>query len=303
MIKEVKQLYEKYPFPSRGITLGTRTEQLRREQWIRLCLPHIKQPLKFPKNSRILDAGCGTGDVTCVLGYSGSKVLGVDGCFNSIKIARNYLAKLKLRNVSFEQGYLNNLSFGKFDYIFCLGVLHHNTNPFKLYSKLLESLKPNGYIILGLYNKYHYMIPYLKRLLIRLKVFGKHSFDRKVTLAKKLFERQKEYTPEKVISIADTYAHPSVSTHTIGEILQWFKKTNVKYTGTFLPIEISYYPSLLKESFKSRREKVPYNVYKLFKSRALRKLDKSRIIQLLIELSLLTHEGRIIRIAGQKIIK
>src|SRR3989344_3143754 len=130
MLKQVKQLYEKYPFPSRDTSLGTKADKLRRLQWIQMCLPRMKHPLDFPKNSLILDAGCGTGDIACTLGYSGANVLGIDGSSNSIKIAKSSLAKLKLKNVSFKQCYLEKLSpKRKFDYIFCLGVLHHNKNP------------------------------------------------------------------------------------------------------------------------------------------------------------------------------
>ena len=303
MLKEVKQMYEKYPFPDRDISSETKADQLSRLRWILMCLPHLKHSLDFPKNSAILDSGCGTGDFTCSLGYSGAKILGIDGSHNSIKKARKYLIKLGLNNISFEQKDLENLSLKrKFDYIFCIGVLHHNKNPYKLYLKLLEHLKPNGHIILGLYSKYPCLGYHLKHSL--LKTIGGKDLEKRMTLAKKIFKRKKEYSEEELASIADHYAHPFVSSHSIEEILKWFKGTDIKYTGSLMPIEISYYPSIFKEFFNSRKNKANFRYNQLVKSNNLKWLDQSRVIRLLIELSWsIIKNGKFFYIGGQKITK
>ena len=42
---------------------------------------------------------------------------------------------------------------GKFDYILCMGVLHHLSNPSKGLENILKALKNDGVIFLYLYGK------------------------------------------------------------------------------------------------------------------------------------------------------
>ena len=64
---------------------------------------NLKFPIEIFKNKRILDLGCGTGEVDIILNSFGAKCYGFD--FNEISIDRaNFLKKkYKLKNIFFRK--------------------------------------------------------------------------------------------------------------------------------------------------------------------------------------------------------
>ena len=49
--------------------------------------------------------------------------------------------------------------------------LHHTKDPYGAFKILVKSLKPNGYILIGLYNKYGRLRTLIRRYIF--KFFGK----------------------------------------------------------------------------------------------------------------------------------
>ena len=41
-----------------------------------------------------------------------------------------------------------------FDFVWCNGVLHHTKDPYNAFKIILKTVKKDGYIIIGLYNKF-----------------------------------------------------------------------------------------------------------------------------------------------------
>jgi len=72
---------------------------------------------------RILDAGCGTGSLSRMLGERGAEVVGVDISEGLIEIAKSRSAENK--NLKFFAGDMNEPSFGHFDYIVAMDSLIH----------------------------------------------------------------------------------------------------------------------------------------------------------------------------------
>jgi len=114
----------------------------------------------------------------------------------------------------------------KFDYLLCLGVLHHTQDAYQAFKNILPLLKPNGMIAIGMYNK-------IGRVPLRIrKILSKTIFYNNNRIKEWFIKMQIENTKDKERATGwwnDQYLHPHETTHTVGEVLGWFKKNNIKY--------------------------------------------------------------------------
>jgi ubiquinone/menaquinone biosynthesis C-methylase UbiE len=102
---------------------------------------------------RVLDIGCGTGDVSILLaGLVGDmgEVVGIDQDANSLSIAQNRVNQLKITNLSFVQGNLNDQlqEIGMFDAVVGRRVLMYLPEPVESIHKISAVLKPGGVVVL-----------------------------------------------------------------------------------------------------------------------------------------------------------
>lgn len=111
--------------------------------------------LKFFKNKKILDMGCGSGRFSIALATLGARqVIGIDLGKNGLKIGRKNAKINKIENVKFVEGSVLALPFkdNEFDFIFCKGVLHHTGDLKKGISEFFRVMKKNGKGFLYLYG-------------------------------------------------------------------------------------------------------------------------------------------------------
>lgn len=99
-----------------------------------------------------LDAGCGQGRYSRLTAPHVGHLVAVDGSSSVDAAVRNLAA---ISNVSVIRADLTDPPFsdGAFDFILCLGVLHHLSRPQQGLSCLLRILKPNGLMLLYLYSR------------------------------------------------------------------------------------------------------------------------------------------------------
>jgi SAM-dependent methyltransferase len=99
-----------------------------------------------------LDAGCGKGRFTRVLARHLDAVVALDGSAAVESAARNLEP---LGNVVVVKDDLRTAPFapGSFDFVTCLGVLHHLEDPHRGFERLLEYLAPGGRMLLYLYSR------------------------------------------------------------------------------------------------------------------------------------------------------
>ncbi|MFQ6078163.1 MAG: class I SAM-dependent methyltransferase [Thermodesulfobacteriota bacterium] len=101
---------------------------------------------------RILDAGCGEGNLTRMLAQRGAKVIGVDISEEMIRIARQKEAEspLGIEYVVGDLSCLSSLSLGTFDVVVCFFVLMDLPNHVKVIREIHRVLKPKGRFLIAI---------------------------------------------------------------------------------------------------------------------------------------------------------
>jgi SAM-dependent methyltransferase len=104
------------------------------------------------KGKSVLECGCGPGRFTEIFLRAGANVVAVD-MSKAIDVNRENNGDKK--NLLLIQGDITNLPFfhGKFDYVFCHGVLQHTPDPEFTFNYLLKYLKSGGKISVDSYRK------------------------------------------------------------------------------------------------------------------------------------------------------
>ncbi len=102
----------------------------------------------YPAGATVLEAGCGVGAQTVILGANspGARFVSVDVSDDSLGAARERTERAGLRNVSFQRADIFNLAFlpESFDHVFVCFVLEHLPDPVGALTCLGKVLKPGG---------------------------------------------------------------------------------------------------------------------------------------------------------------
>ena len=108
-----------------------------------------------------------------------------------------------------------------FDVVISNGVLHHTKDPYGAFKILIKSLKKEGYVLIGLYNKIGRIRTIIRKYLY--KIFGK----RFLMIADPTLRNLKDNPEQQNAWIRDQYIHPIESLHTLDEVHYWFEKNNI----------------------------------------------------------------------------
>ena len=219
----VRSFYDRRPFPNyeEWDSAFTLREKAEKGSFARLLNDHI------PHAANILEVGCGTGQLSNYLGLEwGRSVFGSDLSLGALKLGQEFKEKNNIDNVAFINMNLFRPAFNPatFDVVICNGVLHHTSDPYLGFQNIARLVKDNGYIIIGLYNRYGRLFTDIRRLIF--KIFGtKFMFlDPHLRNSNLSAERKETW-------YADQYEHPHESKHTIGEVLKWFAKTDFQFVN------------------------------------------------------------------------
>lgn len=231
--ERVRRFYNESPFPDFDLRrFETRAELANAAGPFARALDR-----SMPKAASVIDVGTGTGQLSAFLSLSRGTVWGIDFSHASLAKASQLKDKLGLTSWTLRQVDILDAAqvegIGRaFDYVLCLGVLHHTEDPRRAFSNVVRLLRPGGYIALGLYNRLGRLPLKLRRLLVR-------SLFRDNDRVKDFFIRMQIGTVEdqerKRGWWNDQYAHPHELTHTIGEVLAWFRQHNVEYLQMLPP--------------------------------------------------------------------
>lgn len=153
--RSVQEMYEESPFPRwHQPVLGN---PLSLPAHLRAALPLQAITTPAPAQADVLIAGCGTGlqAILAATSYDKAQVLAIDLSRTSLAYAKRKADELRIDNITFAQADILKLGgIGRqFDVIESFGVLHHLRDPAAGLAQLVSLLKPDGYMMLGLYSE------------------------------------------------------------------------------------------------------------------------------------------------------
>lgn len=173
--------------------------------------------------SRILELGCGTGQLSLFLSRLNRQIFAVDISNASLKLGEKFRKKYKLDNTFFMKMDVFNLKFknNTFDSVVTNGVLHHTKDAEEAFKCLVKVLKPGGVIVVGLYHKYGRTVTRIKQNLAKIigsKIFYFDKTSRNI----KSKDKRKAW-------VQDQFMNPHETLHTPNEVLNWFEESNVEF--------------------------------------------------------------------------
>ena len=174
-------------------------------------------------DARVLELGCGTGQLSLFLGRGARDVHGLDISIGSLSLAEDFRALHNIANVRFFHMDVFDLHYQDdvFDVVISNGVLHHTKNAQQAFEILAKKTRPGGFIIIGLYHKYGRVVTKIKQSFAKLignKIF---KFDH---YSRNLIDEGK-----RKAWVQDQFFNPHETTHTPSEVLKWFDENNVEF--------------------------------------------------------------------------
>lgn len=217
---KIKAFYEKTPFPNYDEfdNAGSLMEKARKGFFAKSMDDQV------PYGTRVLECGCGTGQLTNFLSIANRTVIGADICLNSLKLGQEFKEKNDLKRAHFLQMNLFRPCFKpqSFDLVISNGVLHHTGDPFGAFRSISTLVKPNGYILVGLYHKYGRLATDLRRVIFNVTK-NRFKFLDQRTISKGSSQAKRDAW------FNDQYKNPHESKHTVGEVLQWLEATGFEF--------------------------------------------------------------------------
>ncbi|MCH8003555.1 MAG: class I SAM-dependent methyltransferase [Nanoarchaeota archaeon] len=228
--QKVRDFYNETPFPDYSLDKFNDIDEL-----ILASYPFAEiLNRSIPKDASIIDVGTGTGQLSAFLSVGRKCVWGIDFSDSSLNKAKLLRQKLKLdswylKKVDIlDEKQIDNIGM-QFDYVLCLGVLHHTTNPYGAFKNILKLLKPNGFVAIGLYNKFGRIALKTRKLLTKT-IFRNNDKVKDMFIKMQIGDIKDKERARGWWN--DQYLHPHESVHTIGEVLKWFKKNDIEYYQT-----------------------------------------------------------------------
>jgi 2-polyprenyl-3-methyl-5-hydroxy-6-metoxy-1,4-benzoquinol methylase len=218
----VKQFYEKTPFPNYDDVDNQRAllEKARAGTFARLLNEQI------PYGARVLEVGCGTGQLTNFLSIAHRSVLGIDVCLNSLRLAHGFKSEHGLERATFAQMNLFRpaLRLAFFDLVISNGVLHHTSDCRLAFRTIGRLVKPGGHLLVGLYSAYSRKLHSARRVVVRFTGLTSPWLDphfRKIGAAGK-----------REAWFQDQYHHPHETSHTLDEVLGWMEEDGFRFVNS-----------------------------------------------------------------------
>ena len=221
----VRDFYEQNPFPSYAEVSSRRALQEvgRANRLARLLNEQI------PHGARVLDVGCGTGQLTNFLSMAHRTVLGIDVCVNSLRLAQKFKIDHGLDCATFAHMNLFHpaLRDAFFDYVIANDVLHHTSDCRGALRRITRLARPGGYVIVGLCNRYSRKVHYLRRALFRWTGLTGRWLDPRMDNMGAEAKRQAWFQ--------DEYCHSHETCHTLDEVLHWMAEDGLEFVHSIPP--------------------------------------------------------------------
>src|SRR5438477_595621 len=222
--RAVRTFYEAAPFPGYPPrdSLAALRMRAERSAFARLLDRAI------PGDARVVEVGCGTGQMSLYLSRADRFVVGADLTRASLQLGASAAQRFGLPGVRFVETDLRRpgLRPGSFDVVYSAGVIHHTPNPRASFACLAELVRPGGMVVLGVYNAFARLPTQLRRVVGRLTNYRLIPFD------PVLRERANEPS-RRDAWLRDQYQHPEEHRHTLAEVQGWFDDNDVEYLRAY----------------------------------------------------------------------
>jgi carbamoyltransferase len=162
-------------------------------------------------NSTVLEIGCGTGEISNLLGIGCRRVVGTSVCTDSLRRAEQFRQAQGLDRVQFVRMNPSWPCFDaeQFDVLLCNDALDHMADPKSAFMRLVPLLKPGGHLVLGLHSACGRLKTGLRREALRSQSGGAIGSASGNGSAKS-HKREK-------------------SAHSIDELLGWFEEAGLEF--------------------------------------------------------------------------
>lgn len=154
---QVREMYEENPYPcwERLPKIEGKRSYEAFLKSLAVLRPDVAAAV--PDAPKMLVAGAGTGKhvLQTYFYHNPSRMVALDLSFSSLAYAKRKALQYKAQDVEFMQGDILELDRldEQFDVIESVGVLHHMQDPLAGWQKLINRLKPNGFMKIGLYSE------------------------------------------------------------------------------------------------------------------------------------------------------
>lgn len=218
--ERVRRFYEGAPFP--GYPPRDSIDWLRaragRSAFARMLDAAI------PYDARIVEVGCGTGQMSLYLARGDRIVIAADLCRASLALGRAAADRLGIAQVQFVETDVHHLGLraGAFDIVYCSGVLHHTPDPRLAFEAVARLARPGGLVVIGLYNLYARLPHRARKLVARLSGGRWAPGDRALAERRDQPERRRAW-------LRDQYHHPQEHVHSLAQVRRWFADNGIAY--------------------------------------------------------------------------
>jgi SAM-dependent methyltransferase len=229
--ERVRRFYGEAPFPLRL--------RARRSELARLLDDAI------PLDARVLDLGCGTGQMTIFLASSGERrVVGADLTRASLGLAAGAARRFGVDRASFVETDLRRpaLADASFDVVLSLGVLHHTPDPRGAFAVAARLARPGGVLVVGVYNAFARVPHRLRRLVARATGLRVVPWD-------PILRDRAGEPARRQAWLRDQYLHPEEHRHTLAEVQRWFRDNDVAYLRSYPSALLGGAPTCAQELF------------------------------------------------------
>lgn len=223
-IDRVRRFYAQAPFPGypANDTLASLRARAERSAFAR------RLDRAISGDARIVDVGCGTGQMTLYLAHGDRFVVGADLTRASLALGADAARRFGLDRVRFVETDLHHsgLRDGSFDVVFSSGVLHHTPDPRAAFARLARLARPGGTVVVGLYNAFARIPLRLRRLVARATGLRWVPFD-------PVLRDRSHDAARRNAWLRDQYGHPEEHRHTLNEVQRWFAENGIEYLRAY----------------------------------------------------------------------
>ncbi|NET44576.1 bifunctional 2-polyprenyl-6-hydroxyphenol methylase/3-demethylubiquinol 3-O-methyltransferase UbiG [Okeania sp. SIO2B3] len=244
----VEGLYDTFPFPPDPLVDEAPPGYNWRWSWpvaYSFCTGQTPQK----QNIRILDAGCGTGSSTDYLVHLNpqASVVGIDLSSGALQVAKERCSRSGASRVEFHHLSIYDVGQieGEFNFINCVGVLHHLPDPIRGIQNLALKLAPGGIMHIFVYAELgRWEIRLMQQAIAILQGNERGNYQDGVKIGRQLFaslpenNRLVKYEQERWAfenkrdeCFADMYVHPQEIDYNIDTLFELIEASGLEFLG------------------------------------------------------------------------